>query len=83
MKIGFWSLNLGVVLMIVTSLLPIGVYQAHASISEGLWYARSEGFMQQDFLQVLRWVRMIGDTIFIIGALVFFAQVVKALFKKV
>nr|WP_255016407.1 hypothetical protein [Psychrobacter sp. PraFG1] len=35
---------MGLVLMIATSLLPIGIFQAHASITEGLWYARSEGF---------------------------------------
>ncbi len=82
MKIGFWSLNIGIVLMILTSLLPIGLFQAHASISEGLWYARSEGFMQQDFLQTLRWIRIVGDGIFILGAVLFFVEVVKALVKK-
>lgn len=82
MKIGFWSLNWGLVLMIATSLLPIGIYQAHASIAEGLWYARSEGFMQQDFLQTLRWIRTIGDVVFIAGALCIFWQVVKLLKHK-
>ena len=33
--------------MIATSLLPIGLFQFHASVTEGLWYARSEEFMQQ------------------------------------
>ena len=47
MKWGFWLLNGGLVLMIVSSLLPIGIIQGYASISEGLWYARSEEFMQQ------------------------------------
>lgn len=82
MKIGFWSLNWGLVLMIATSLLPIGIYQAHASIAEGLWYARSEGFMQQGFLQTLRWIRTIGDVVFIAGALCIFWQVVKLLKHK-
>ncbi|MCP2039694.1 nitric oxide reductase subunit B [Neisseria sp. HSC-16F19] len=82
MKIGFWSLNWGLVLMIVTSLLPIGVYQAYASVSQGLWYARSEGFMQQDFLQTLRWIRTFGDVVFIAGALCVSWQVVKLLFGR-
>lgn len=82
MKTGFWALNLGLVLMIVTSLLPIGIYQAHASLTEGLWYARSEGFMQQDFLQTLRWVRTFGDVILIIGALCVAWQTVKLVFAK-
>lgn len=82
MRIGFWSLNGGLILMILTSLLPIGIYQAAASIKEGLWYARSEEFMQQDFLQTLRWIRMIGDTVFIVGAVAFAAQVTRVLVKK-
>ncbi len=55
--------------MIVISLLPVGIIQAYASISQGLWYARSEGFMQQELLDTLRWVRTIADLIFIGGAL--------------
>lgn len=79
MQTGFWCLNAGIVLMIVTSLLPIGVFQAHASISQGLWYARSEGFLQQDFLETLRWVRTIADLIFIAGAACWMWQVVQML----
>ena len=82
MKTGFWMLNLGLVLMIATSLLPIGIFQAHASITEGLWYARSEGFLQQDFLVTLRWVRFLGDVVFITGAVCVAWQVVKLTFAK-
>ncbi|KLT71847.1 hypothetical protein PL75_11450, partial [Neisseria arctica] len=56
-------------LMVVISLLPIGVIQAHVSISQGLWYARSEWFMQQDLLDTLRWARTIADLIFIGGSI--------------
>ena len=55
MKWGFWLLNGGLVLMIVSGLLPIGIIQGYASISEGLWYARSEEFMQQPLFDTLRW----------------------------
>lgn len=80
MKIGFWWLNGGLVLMLFTSLLPIGLIQFFASAGEGLWYARSEGFMQSDILQTLRWVRTFGDVVFIVGALAVGWQVVKGLF---
>ena len=60
MKWGFWLLNGGLVLMIVSSLLPIGIIQGYASISEGLWYARSEEFMQQPLFDTLRWVRFVA-----------------------
>ena len=79
MKTGFWTLNIGLLLMIFTSLLPIGFFQFHASVSEGLWYARSEGFMQQDFLQTLRWIRTLGDVVFIVGAVAVALQVVLSL----
>ena len=80
MKVGFWWLNIGLVLMLFTSLLPVGIIQFVASASEGLWYARSEAFMQSDILQTLRWVRTIGDVVFIIGALAVTWQVVKGIF---
>ena len=68
--------------MLATSLLPIGIYQAYASMTEGLWYARSEGFLQQDFLQTLRWIRTFADVIFIVGAVCVALQVVKFAFAK-
>lgn len=76
MKIGFWGLNAGLVLMIATSLLPIGIMQFMASATEGLWYARSEEFMQQPLLVTLRWVRTFGDLVFIAGAVAMSLQVV-------
>ncbi|WP_269494487.1 nitric-oxide reductase large subunit [Castellaniella sp. S9] len=79
MRTGFWCLNLGLVLMIVLSLLPIGLMQFHASVSEGTWWARGETFMQQDILQTLRWLRTIGDVVFIVGGLAVMWQVVTAL----
>ena len=80
MKVGFWSLNAGLVLMIATSLMPIALFQFYASVSEGLWYARSEAFMQQPFIVTLRWVRTFGDVVFIVGALSVAWQVVSGLF---
>ena len=38
-------------------------------MGEGLWYARSAEFMQQDWLQTVRWLRVIGDTVFAAGTL--------------
>ncbi|QKG29943.1 nitric-oxide reductase large subunit [Campylobacter sp. RM16187] len=82
MKVGFWSLNWGLMLMILTSLLPIGIYQAVASLEVGMWYARSAEFLQSEHLQMLRWIRMIGDTIFIVGGICFFIQICKFIFGK-
>lgn len=82
MKTSFWWLNAGLVLMLLTSLLPIGIIQFFASASEGLWYARSEVFMQQPILITLRWIRTIGDVVFIVGAIAVSWQVVKGLLCK-
>ncbi len=67
LRLAFWSMNGGLVLMIVLSLLPIGLMQTWASVEHGLWYARSADFLQQPVMEVLRWLRTIGDTVFLIG----------------
>lgn len=82
MKNGFWCLNGGLVLMVVISLLPVGFIQVHASITEGLWYARSEEFMQQSSLVTLRWLRTIADLIFIFGGCCVAWQATKLVFNK-
>jgi nitric oxide reductase subunit B len=64
----FWALNIGLALMVLLSLIPVGLWQAHESIEHGLWSARSAEFMQQDTMQTLRWLRVVGDTIFAAGA---------------
>jgi len=68
-SIAFWSMNIGLMLMLLLSLLPVGILQTIASIKHGMWFARSADFMQQPTLQTLRWLRVIGDTIFAIGVL--------------
>ncbi len=82
MKVAFWWMNIGLALMLFTSLLPVGIIQFVASASEGLWYARSESFMQSDLLVTLRWVRTFGDVVFIVGALAVTWQIVKGLYER-
>ena len=82
MRTAFWGLNTGLVLMIFVSLLPIGYLQFHASVSQGLWYARSEAFMQQPLLQTLRWARTVGDVVFIVGAVAFALQITLGLMSS-
>ncbi len=70
-KFAFWSINIGLFLMMTISLLPIGLLQTAESISNGYWSARSAEFMQTDLMQTLRWMRVVGDTIFGFGAFAF------------
>ncbi len=67
LRIAFWGMNAGLVLMIALSLLPIGLMQAMASMEHGLWYARSADFLQQPLMVALRWLRTIGDVVFLVG----------------
>ncbi|MBS0584295.1 MAG: nitric-oxide reductase large subunit, partial [Proteobacteria bacterium] len=67
----FWSLNIGLSLMALLTLLPLGVLQLSAALEHGYWFARSEHFMDQPIVHLLVWMRMPGDTIFAIGALLF------------
>lgn len=69
LKSSFWCLNIGLALMALLTLLPLGVMQLFASLDEGYWYARSAEFMQQPLVDLLVWLRVPGDTIFAIGAL--------------
>jgi nitric oxide reductase subunit B len=69
-KFSFWAINIGLLAMIVLSLLPVGLMQTWASVEKGYWYARSPEFLQTPIMNFLRWMRVPGDTLFAIGALV-------------
>jgi nitric oxide reductase subunit B len=68
-KFSFWSINIGLALMVLLSVLPVGISQTIASIDHGLWYARSAEFMQQPYMMTFKWMRVFGDTIFAAGTL--------------
>jgi hypothetical protein len=55
--------------MVLLNLLPIGLLQTWAAVEHGTWYARSAEFLQTGIMDTLRWLRLIGDTIFAVGAL--------------
>jgi nitric oxide reductase subunit B len=65
--LAFWCINGGLMAMVVISVLPVGLLQTKASVSHGYWYARSAEFMQTDVMSTLRWLRVVGDTIFAVG----------------
>jgi len=80
LKYSFWCFQIGLTLMVMISILPVGIKQTIASVDHGLWYARSMEFMQEPTMQTLRWLRIIGDTIFAFGSvgLVYFVVGLKA-----
>lgn len=63
----FWLYNAGVVLWIILNFFPIGWSQLDAVYEHGLAYARSLEFYNTTLLW--QWLRMPGDILFAIGAL--------------
>ena len=68
LKPAFWGMNIGLAMMVFLSLLPAGIYQAWASVSKGLWYARSPEIVHSKVMETLVWMRVPGDLLFAIGA---------------
>jgi nitric oxide reductase subunit B len=69
LRSSFWTLNIGLSMMGLLTLLPMGLLQLNAALENGYWYARSAGFMGRPIIDLLVWMRVPGDTIFSIGAL--------------
>ncbi len=67
LSVAFWSLNAGLLAMVLLSVLPIGLIQTWASVEYGYAYARSPELTQLPIMQVLRWMRAPGDTVFAVG----------------
>ncbi|WP_292931599.1 nitric-oxide reductase large subunit [Noviherbaspirillum sp.] len=67
LKPAFWLLNIGLAMMVFMSLTPAGIYQAWASISRGMWYARSPEVVHSPLMETLVWLRVPGDIVFAAG----------------
>ncbi|GAB3675807.1 nitric-oxide reductase large subunit [Halopiger thermotolerans] len=78
-RAAFWLTNLGLVVMSVASLLPIGFLQLQTAFQEGYAAARSREFYERDRIQTLLWARTLGDTPMILGALAFTAGAIRHL----
>lgn len=81
-KFAFWAINGGMLAMMLLSLLPIGLMQTMQSVSTGYWSARSPEFMQTEVMQFFRWMRVLGDTVFAIGAFAFVWFSIDLIFKR-
>ncbi|MCC6691160.1 MAG: cbb3-type cytochrome c oxidase subunit I [Bacteroidia bacterium] len=69
-NISFWSLNIGLMLMVVLDLFPAGAIQFKAVIEHGLWYARSSDFIDYGIFKKLTWLRGIGAGVFVTGGVI-------------
>ncbi len=64
--LSFWGLNVGLFLMFLTGLLPIGILQVYTSYDTGFWYARSAAFYESPAVMQLGSARIAPDMILII-----------------
>lgn len=70
LRIVFWSLNIGLMLMVLLDLFPAGVAQLDVVLNEGLWKARSQQFIEGATFQTFTWMRVIGGAIFTVGGVI-------------
>ncbi|MES1162379.1 MAG: cbb3-type cytochrome c oxidase subunit I, partial [Rhizobacter sp.] len=75
LKPAYWGLNIGLAMMVFMSLLPAGIYQARASISQGMWFARSPAIVHSKVMETLVWLRVPGDVVFAVAAVILAAYV--------
>ena len=64
-RFSFWATNVGLMLMILGHLFPLGVLQLGDVVTNGYWHARTEWFRNYPWLS---WARMPGDVVFMAGS---------------
>jgi nitric oxide reductase subunit B len=69
-KTTFWSINAGLLLMVLLDLFPAGIYQFKTVTENGLWFARSHEFIESTGFQTLTWLRIVGGTLFTVGGVI-------------
>ncbi len=65
-RVGFWGVNVGLGLMVVLDLFPGGVIQLWDVVANGYWHARRPEFLMTGLFHKLEWIRLAGDTVFIV-----------------
>ena len=61
LKVSFFGLNIGLFLLTLGTLFPVGVLQAWTSYKDGLWVARDASFFERPAVLFLGTVRIIPD----------------------
>jgi len=66
----FWSIHIGLLLMVFLDLFPVGIWQFKTVPEKGLWFARSDAFIGSTGFQTFTWLRIIGGALFTLGGVV-------------
>ncbi len=69
-RFSFWSINAGLMLMVVLDLFPAGAIQFKTVVDKGLWFARSNQFIGGNIFETLTWLRGIGASVFFFGGVI-------------
>lgn len=85
LSFSFWSINGGLVLMLVLAMIPNGFYQLVQSVNRGTWFARSAEVTHSAWMEGTVWLRMPGDILFGVGAVamgIFTARSLDSVFRQ-
>lgn len=66
MRVSFWGLNAGLAMMVALNLFPGGVMQLSDVLKNGYWHARSPEFLRTSGMQLIEWIRLPADLVFIL-----------------
>jgi len=81
LSVSFWATNIGLLFMFVGTLLPVGILQVLDNIKYGFWHARSNDFWNQDIIQFLGQIRIVPDSLIILGSAALLLFMLKAMLK--
>lgn len=69
-RVSFWCINIGLMLMVLLDLFPAGAIQFKSVVEKGLWYGRSAHFIEGGIFESLTWLRGVGASIFYFGGVI-------------
>ncbi|NOZ86512.1 MAG: nitric-oxide reductase large subunit [Deltaproteobacteria bacterium] len=82
LKVSFYGLNVGLLLLTLGTLFPVGIIQAWISYDQGLWMARDASFFQKGAITFLGHARIIADSVIILLGVVPLAYFLLTTFNK-
>lgn len=63
----FWSLNIGLMLMVMLDLFPVGLHQLWIAMTDGYAFSRSQEYFTGSIFQLFTWMRGFGAALFVLG----------------
>ena len=78
LRCAFWSINGGLVAMLIFGLIPSGCYQLVASVNYGTWYADSAVVIDSPWMHWTVWLGIPGDILLSLGIVALFVFTLRA-----